>query len=222
MLRTHRGYDFGALRIAREMAASLPAPLLCSTVSRLLIDLNRSPGHPRLFSEATRGAPRDIRDEIFRHCYLPYRVQAQTWIADAIGNGARVIHLSCHSFTPALNGKTRATDIGLLYDPARRAEAALCRRWQAALKIHAPALKARMNYPYTGIADGLTVYLRRHFAAESYLGIELEMNQKHVLAGGMHWRTMRRAIIEAFREAVLCENSAGLDAGMQAAVIKGA
>ena len=33
------------------------APLVTSTISRLLVDLNRSIGHPQLFSAATRGAP---------------------------------------------------------------------------------------------------------------------------------------------------------------------
>jgi predicted N-formylglutamate amidohydrolase len=201
LLHTHRAYDAGALRVAREMSDALAAPLLVSTVSRLLIDLNRSPGHPQLFSEATRAAAPDIREEIFQRYYRPYRTKAETQIAQAIESGSRVIHISCHSFTPELNGKMRDADIGLLYDPARTAEAGLCRRWQVALRIYAAALKARMNYPYTGTADGFTVYLRRRFPAESYLGIELEINQKHVLEHGLHWRAVRSAVIEAFHDA---------------------
>ena len=52
--RVHRGYDAGALAMARDLAASLRAPLVASTVSRLLVDLNRSLGHPRAWSAATR------------------------------------------------------------------------------------------------------------------------------------------------------------------------
>jgi predicted N-formylglutamate amidohydrolase len=200
LLRTHRGYDAGALRIAREFSAALSAPLIASTVSRLLIDLNRSPRHPKLYSDAARRAPAAVREEICRRYYQPYRAKAETRIGQAIECGARAIHLSCHSFTPALDGKQRNADLGLLYDPARVEEAALCRRWQAALKVHAAAMKTRLNYPYAGTADGFTVYLRRRFPAESYLGIELEINQKHVR--GTRWPALRTAIIEAFHDAL--------------------
>lgn len=201
LLRGHRGYDVGALRIARDFSCALSAPLMVSTVSRLLIDLNRSPSHPKLYSEASRAAPRAIREEIFQRYYRPYRAKAETLIAQAVDAGSRVVHISCHSFTPVMDGKVRNADVGLLYDPARPAEAGLCRRWQAALKVCAATLKTRLNYPYLGTADGFTVYLRRQFPAESYLGIELEINQKHVRNGPTHWHAMRNAIIEAFHDA---------------------
>lgn len=198
LLRTHRGYDLGALRVAREMSAALGAPLLVSTISRLLIDLNRSLGHPELFSEVTRDLSGELRNEITTRYYLPYRSKAETMIAQAIEGGARVVHVSCHSFTPELNGEIRDTDIGLLYDPNRAAESQLCRRWSVALHAYAAALKARMNYPYAGTADGFTVYLRERFGADQYLGIELEINQKHVHSwGASHWRTVRHALIAA-------------------------
>ena len=57
LLSTHRGFDPGALAMARQLAKALRAPLFVSTTSRLLIDLNRSQGHPKLYSEATRPAP---------------------------------------------------------------------------------------------------------------------------------------------------------------------
>ena len=201
LLRSHRGYDVGALRVAREFAQALSAPLMASTISRLLIDLNRSPGHPKLFSEATRAAPPDLREEIFQRYYRPYRAKVETQIAQAIDTGARVVHISCHSFTPEMNGKVRTADLGLLYDPARVAEAGLCRRWQTSLKVYAATLKTRLNYPYLGTADGFTVYLRRRFPAERYLGIELEINQKHVRGQAAHWRDVRHAIIESFHDA---------------------
>lgn len=214
LLRTHRGYDAGALRMARDMAAALGEPLesppasplammAVATVSRLLIDLNRSPGHPGLYSDATRAASAEIRDEIFRRHYLPYRGKVEQRIADAIAGGARVVHLSCHSFTPELDGEVRNADVGLLYDPAREAESELCRRWRAALRVHAPALRTRMNYPYSGTADGFTTHLRRRFPGGAYLGIEFEINQKHVLAPSPHWKEVRRAVVRAFQHALL-------------------
>ena len=73
LLKTHRGYDPGALLMARELARSFAAPLVTSTVSRLLVDLNRSLGHPQLFSQATRHVPVTRRTQIIEQHYLPYR-----------------------------------------------------------------------------------------------------------------------------------------------------
>jgi len=200
LLQTHRGYDPGALTTARELARDLAAPLYYSTASRLLIDLNRSIGHPRLYSEATRNAAE--RGEILKRHYLPYRRRVESDIERALDTGKRVIHISSHSFTPQLDGKIRNADIGLLYDPARSEEAALCKRWRAALAATAPGLKVRRNYPYTGKSDGLTAHLRRHFAPEDYLGIELEINQRHVFAGGRSWAKLRATVIAALDESV--------------------
>lgn len=195
LLRTHRGYDAGALTIARALAEALGAPLFVSTTSRLLIDLNRSIGHPRLYSEATRDTSAAIRRQILERYYLPYRTLVEANVAESVAAGARVIHISSHSFTPELNGEVRNADIGLLYDPARPDEAELSERWQALMKICAPGLKVRRNYPYTGKSDGFTAWLRRRFPAEAYIGIELEINQKHVFKGGHHWRTIRDSIV---------------------------
>lgn len=202
LLQTHRGYDAGALALARELAKALAAPWFVSTTSRLLIDLNRSIGHPRLYSEATRGAPGKVRSEILERYYLPYRNKVEADIAEAVARGSRVIHVASHSFTPVLDGAARNADIGLLYDPARSGEVELCRRWQAQLRAQAPNLKVRRNYPYAGKSDGFTAYLRRRFPAEVYLGIELEINQKHVLNRGRHWRAFRGWVIEALCRAV--------------------
>jgi hypothetical protein len=55
LLDSHRGYDPGSLVMAKALASACRAPLVASTTSRLLIDLNRSIGHPQLFSAVTRG-----------------------------------------------------------------------------------------------------------------------------------------------------------------------
>ena len=209
LLSSHRGYDPGALTMARGLAGALTASLHFSTISRLLIDLNRSIGHPRLYSEATRNAPAETRRAIMQRYYLPYRRQAEAAIAELVAHGHRAIHISSHSFTPELDGEVRNADIGLLYDPARIGEVALCRRWQAALIARTPELRVRRNYPYTGKSDGFTSYLRRRFPAECYIGIELEINQKHVFAHGRHWRDLRKSVPTAFGQAITNFDRAG-------------
>jgi predicted N-formylglutamate amidohydrolase len=201
LLDSHRGYDPGALVMAKALAKAFGAPLVTSTISRLVIDLNRSLGHPQLFSAATRSAPATFRAKIIEQHYRPYRVQVERLVRQAVSRRRRVIHISSHSFTPELDGKVRRADVGLLYHPGRRLEAELCARWKAALAGFAPGLRVRRNYPYAGKGDGLTSHLRLGFPRGAYVGIELEVNQRIVLAGGRCWKTLRGALIASLRTA---------------------
>ncbi len=201
MLDSHRGYDPGAQDMARALASALKAPLVSNTVSRLLIDVNRPLGHPQLHSVITRDTPPPLRARIAAQHHQPYWAEVERLIRQATARGRRVIHISSHSFTPVLNGHTRTADVGLLYDPARRGEAALCARWQAALAARAPALRVRRNYPYQGKSAGLTAALRRRFPAAAYIGIELEINQRITRAAGRRWTALRGTLIQTLRAA---------------------
>jgi predicted N-formylglutamate amidohydrolase len=201
LLDSHRGYDPGALAMARQLAGAFGAPLVASTVSRLLVDLNRSMGHPRLFSAMTRGAPAAVRTQIVDRHYRPYRARVESLVRDCVARGARVVHISSHSFTPLLDGKLRSADVGLLYHPGRPGEALLCARWKAALAGAAPGLRVRRNYPYAGKGDGLTAHLRACFPADAYVGIELEVNQRITLAAGRRWIALRAALVDSLRAA---------------------
>jgi predicted N-formylglutamate amidohydrolase len=201
-LHSHRGYDPGSLAMARALARAFHAPLVASTITRLLVELNRSPWNPRVFSQATRGLPVGERERIVARYYTPYRIEVEARVARAVEAGSRVIHVSSHSFTPVLDGKRRDADIGILYDPARAGEAALARAWVAALAQRAPSLRVRRNYPYAGKSDGLTTYLRRRFAARDYVGLELEMSQALVARPAAAWRALRASVILTLRDAL--------------------
>jgi predicted N-formylglutamate amidohydrolase len=211
LLDSHRGFDPGALIMAKALATAFAAPLVAATVSRLLVDLNRSIGNPGLHYEAIRNAPFELRQLVLKHYYQPYRAQAERLVSKAIADHGQVIHVSSHSFTPELDGKVRNADIGLLYDPARPGERELCERWKAALNTCAPQLRVRRNYPYAGKGDGLTAWFRRRLPPGAYLGIELEINQKHVIRAGRHWTELRKVIVES-----LCRTLAGRYAGISA------
>jgi predicted N-formylglutamate amidohydrolase len=201
LLDSHRGFDPGALAMARALAEALSAPLVLSTISRLVIDLNRSIGHPQLFSVATRGAPAQLRARIVEQYYRPYRAEAERLVRQSVNCGRRIIHISSHSFTPELSGKLRHADVGLLYDPARQLEADLCARWKARLAVIAPQIRVRRNYPYAGKGDGLTSALRAAFPGKVYIGIELEVNQRIVRGAGRRWTALRSALIDSLRMA---------------------
>lgn len=176
------------------------APVLLGRVSRLLVDLNRSPHHPKLFSEISRRLPRTERDRIVRELHDPHWASAESAIARASGRGVAV-HWAIHSFTPVLDGNVRNADIGLLYDPTRPQEKRLANALRAAISEEVPSLKVRRNYPYRGIADGLATALRRRYPGSRYAGMEIEINQsllvtpreRREVAGGLA-RAMLRAM----------------------------
>jgi len=182
LLVSHRGFDAGALVTAGALAAACDAPLFAATTSRLVVDLNRSVGHPGLFSEITKPLAAAVKKKILAEHYQPHRQAVTAAVAGLRDQGKTVLHIASHSFTPRLAGVTRRCDVAFLYAPGRTAEKAFCLDWMRALARLAPGLLLRRNYPYRGTADGLTTALRRRFG-EGYLGIELEVNQRFVQAG---------------------------------------
>ena len=184
LLRSHRGWDPGTLALGRTLATRLGVPLIDATITRLLVDLNRSPHNPAVFSRLTRTLPPDTRRDLLAHFHQPHHQRVTDTLTQLLTTHRRVLHLGLHSFTPVLNGCERRMDVGLLYDPARRAEKQTCTQWKAALLAQLPSLRIRFNAPYRGSADGLTTRLRRCFPAARYLGIELELNQALVNRAG--------------------------------------
>ncbi len=199
VLQSHRGWDPGALPLARQFASQLGVPLAFSTVSRLVVELNRSAGHPRLFSEFTRELPADQRTRLFEQYWTPHRTAVEQDIAKKIASGSSVVHLSVHTFTQYFGTEVRTTDIGLLYDPRRTGERHLCSAWRDELQAACPAWKIRRNHPYKGSSDGFTTSLRKRFDAEQYLGIELEVCQKFFLTGGPGWKKILTVVPETFQ-----------------------
>lgn len=177
VLESHRGYDPGALLLHQLLSSQLADASFYSTTSRLLVELNRSLHHKNLFSAYTKELAPSEKQEIIAAYYLPYRKQVEQQIYEYLAAGEDVRHLSIHSFTPVLNEEVRNADIGLLYDPGNKAEKTFCLAWKQQLQKQWPEARIRMNYPYKGIADGFTTYLRKQFPVQ-YAGIEFELNQK--------------------------------------------
>jgi len=194
-LESHRGWDAGSLQLARQLARRSSAPLVACTTSRLLIDLNRSLGHAKLFSEWTRGLPQAERERLVERWWHPHRDELAAWI-EAQPKGP-VLHLSVHSFTPVWEEVEREVDVGLLYDPARKRERAFVDDYIDALQKRGPKLRIRRNQPYRGTADGLTTAFRKRFRPTRYLGVELEVSQRYPLGPADEWKRLRSDLCAA-------------------------
>ena len=201
VLQTHRGYDPGALGVAKSLAKQLDAPLIVGEVSRLLVEINRSLHHPALFSAYAKKLSREERAAVLERYYHPFREQVSRTVAEATSAGRRVLHLSVHSFTPVLVGQVRRVECGLLYDPARQSERELCAAWKPGINAAYPAWRVRFNNPYRGNADGHTTALRKVFPAGDYVGIEIELNQA-LLGDAATQRTIGRELAGELRAVV--------------------
>jgi hypothetical protein len=81
-------------------------------------------------------------------------------------------------------------------------ERELCLAWQRTLHEARRELIVRRNYPYRGIGDGLTTYLRRLHPQNRYAGIEIEVNQKYPLGDLSTWRVLRSTLVESLARAL--------------------
>jgi predicted N-formylglutamate amidohydrolase len=195
VLESHRGWDPGALPLARKLARRVGVPLRFVATSRLLVEANRSPENPRIWSPYTAGLPAEERQRILDRYYWPHRRDVEAAVRASSAAGRRVVHVAVHSFTPRIDGEVRRGDVGLLYDPERPRERALALRWQGILHELDPTLRVRRNYPYRGVADGLATWLRRRFPAADYAGFELEVNQ--AVFEGPRRREIERTLVRS-------------------------
>lgn len=194
VLSSHRGWDPGALRLARDIANHLNTPFFTFEISRLLIEINRSVGHRSLFSEYSSNLPEADKNRLLNFFYLPYRNSVEEKIKELNRSGKMIIHIGVHTFTPVFKNSTRSCDIGLLYDPARGYEKRYCNLLKKSLKQNLPHFKILSNQPYKGADDGLTTYLRNQINETHYLGIELEVNQRFLNRKNQFPKEIRKLI----------------------------
>ncbi len=183
-LASHRGWDPGALDLFTALQPLAVASYQAS-LSRLVIELNRSEHHPRLFSEYSRSFPEEWKQWLVQEVHRPYRAALLNDVEGAVAEGDEVLHIGVHSFTPELDGVQRTMDIGLLYDPSKPLEKRVAHQLAEAIKRRAPGLVLRMNAPYKGTSDGVAKWLRGT-VTKGYAGIELEVNQRFARKGAMH------------------------------------
>lgn len=187
LLNSHRGWDIGAKSLCKALAEKLKCDAFYGEVTRLLIDINRTVLRQHAFSNYIKAAPVAIRKQLVHQYHQPFREAVKKQLDQLnqiLPHNAIILHISVHSFTPELNGKIRTNDIGLLYDPKRVAETAFAKAWRRVLHADHPlGMRVQMNYPYLGTSDGHTRALRTQFTDQRYIGIELEVNQKHCIHG---------------------------------------
>lgn len=199
LLDLHIAIDIGASPLTRSLAATLDAPAILATVSRLVIDLHREPDHVGLIphrsdghwipgnAEVDRGA-RIARFHAPYHRLLARRIRAQR---------PRLI-LSIHSFTPRLEhgGSDRPWQIGILYNrDTRAAHPAI--DW-----LREQGIETGDNEPYSGRL--LNATLNRHAEANGIPSIAIEVRNDLIGdgAGVKQWSGILAGLTKSLRNSL--------------------
>lgn len=203
VLNTHRAIDIGAMELTGTISDKMRQEAYIHTVSRLLVDLNRSVDNPSIFSEFVSRQSDNLLNRLLEDYYQPHRNWVESRIAEVIGSGKQALHLSVHTFTPVLDGRVRDVDIGFLYDPERTGEKEFCRIWKQNLRAADGSLRLKMNRPYHGTMDGFSSALRKKYTGDQYLGIEIEVNQKFPQsAPAERWQQVQDSIARSLQAAL--------------------
>jgi predicted N-formylglutamate amidohydrolase len=179
LLASQAGWDHGALEIASRWSEVVGLPVHAGAFTRMYVDLNRGPDHPDVIPTVSYGvavpgnshlSPGD-RAARLAAFHAPYWDAVRRDVRARLVDRGSVLHLSSHSFDPALDPTNRTYDCGVLYDPAHAFEAELAERMMFALRR--AGLSVRANQPYTGTGPGMCTSLRAELG-KRYAGIELE------------------------------------------------
>jgi predicted N-formylglutamate amidohydrolase len=203
---SHIAWDPGALAVSRQLAELLDAPLVQSTVSRIIIDCNRDLDAPDLIwtlSETTRIAANeniDAEERQYRidHFHRPYHASIETLLEARRHAGQETVLVCMHSFTPVYHGVARPWPIGLIHgtDPS------YTRALFDALAAEEPSLNIGWNEPYAAL-NGVTLTLERHGDARGLDATMIEIRNDEILepAGVTLWSTRLARCLETARQA---------------------
>jgi predicted N-formylglutamate amidohydrolase len=207
---SHIAWDPGALAVSRQLSDLLDAPLVQSTVSRIIIDCNRELDAPDLIwtlSEATRIAANENIDPEERqyridHFHRPYHASIETLLEARRHAGQDTILVCMHSFTPVYHGVARPWPIGLIHGVDTHYTKALL----DALRTEDPSLNVGWNEPYAAL-NGVTLTLEKHGDGRGLDATMIEIRHDEILepAGVALWANRLAKCLQAARQTLRAE-----------------
>ncbi|MFK7938141.1 MAG: N-formylglutamate amidohydrolase [Roseovarius sp.] len=148
VIDSHRGWDIGALAVAREVAAQLDAPLVIQHYSRLVIDANRPPESAHAVPAEVDGVTIPGNVGITR---ADQQQRAQEIFAPLDATLTDMMHnlqpqgcFSIHSFTPVFGGVPRPWHAGFL----SRRDTRTAERLMEVIAARQSGLTLAVNEPY--------------------------------------------------------------------------
>jgi Predicted N-formylglutamate amidohydrolase len=180
---SHIAWDPGALDVCQALREMLDAPLVESTVSRLVIDANRDPAAANLIwtlSEATRIAANEglsLEERQFRieTYHRPYHEAIDAVLDARKAAGQDTVLVCVHSFTPVFLGQARPWPIGVIHGK----DVHFTRALRDALAADEPSLNIGWNEPYAAL-NGVTLTLEQHGDARGLPATMIEIRNNEI------------------------------------------
>ena len=180
----HVAWDPGAFAVAVELSDLLDAPLIASTVSRLVIDCNRDHDASDLIptvSERTdipgnKGIGNNERAERIGEFHAPFHNAIESVLDARQAAGIETLLVTVHSFTPVYKDVQRPWPIGLIHARDDRFTAAL----RDALADDDAGLNIGWNQPYSAL-NGVTYTLEHHGDGRGLEATMIEIRHDEIL-----------------------------------------
>jgi predicted N-formylglutamate amidohydrolase len=204
----HIAWDPGALAVAYVLADLLDAPLVQSTVSRLIIDPNRDLDAPDLITTLSERTeikanvhlnPRERAHRITAF-HAPFHRAVAAVLDQRKSQGRETILITVHSFTPVYKDVARPWPIGLIHGRDSRFTRAVA----DTLTADMPGLDVGWNQPYSGL-EGVTYTLEHHGDGRRLQSCMIEIRNNEVLepSSVQQWAARLARCLEAARKIVL-------------------
>ncbi|MHB1111304.1 MAG: N-formylglutamate amidohydrolase, partial [Devosia sp.] len=202
----HIAWDPGALAVGLTLVDLLDAPLVQSTVSRLIIDCNRDVDAADLIpvvSERTdiganagiSQAERDCRIKAF---HAPFHTAIDAVLDARQAAGRETILVAVHSFTPTYKDVVRPWPVGLIHGT----DETFTRALREALEADDPNLNVGWNEPYSA-RNGVTHTLEHHGDGRGLPATMIEIRHDEILepSGIAFWASRLARCLERARGA---------------------
>ncbi|MEL6341984.1 MAG: N-formylglutamate amidohydrolase [Myxococcota bacterium] len=181
ILQTHWGIDIGARAVCMEMVERSRSTAVMARFSRLVIDPNRHPDRTDLIKPSVENTPLSFnhnlseadRQHRIAQYHEAYHLAIDRSLTQRRGNGAPLLLLSMHSFTPIWDRALRTMDVGILFSDFEQ-EAT-----QLKTLIEDEGFFVALNAPYSA-KFGLMYAAERHGVNHGVTHLELEINQAQI------------------------------------------
>ncbi|HCK76450.1 MAG TPA: N-formylglutamate amidohydrolase [Gammaproteobacteria bacterium] len=191
VLATHIALDIGCEALAIALADRFDSVLVIAGFSRLVVDLNRPPGHPASIPQISDGIEipgnQDLseRERLGRieEIFSPYHKAVSTEVGRACDRHPQVALVSMHSFTPRMDGQNRPWHIGILWNHDQRLSQPLLESLR-----RDSGLCVGDNQPYDARAQlGYTVDTFAHINSLAQVMIEVRQDLLESEEGVLRW-----------------------------------
>ena len=192
-MQRHIAWDIGAAAVSTLLGQALGAVVISQRYSRLVVDCNRTPGHPTSIPAVSDGTAvpgntgLDPAAIALRICEIfdPYHAAIAAELDRRAAAGRPCAVIAMHSFTPMFAGFARPWQAGIMHD--RNPALAL----ETGRLLRAAGLLVGDNEPYR-MNDDSDCTVPRHAGARGlpYVGLEIRQDLIAGADGQREWAAL--------------------------------